>query len=140
MSLLSRVRGWLFAEQQLPIRWWRVIVWWELRRIAFNLFIGVYGIVCLAVFFWGILGSGTLQPGEDAEEPLALIAAPFVANACYTLGWLVELPARLLWPSLSPQFGPWLLRLGLGLSVFFISLPAVYWGGYHVLQLAHVIH
>jgi hypothetical protein len=132
--------AWLFAQPQSPIRGWRVIAWWELRRIPFNLLVALYGIVCLAVFYWGILGSGILQPGEDAVEPMALIAAPFAANICYTLGWFVELPARLVFPSLSPAFGPWLLRLGLGLSAFLISIPAVYWGGYRVLQLVHVLH
>lgn len=140
MGVMKHIRSWFFAQQQPPVRWWRVILWWELRRIPFNLVIGAYGLVCLAIFYWGILCSGILQPGEDAVEPMALVAAPFAVNICYTFGWLVELAARLARPSLSPRLGPRLLKLGLGFSVFVISIPALYWGGYHVLQLVHVVH
>ena len=70
---------------------------------------------------------------------MALFAAPFGVNVCYTLGWLVEVSARTLSPSLSPRFSPLLLKLGIGLSLFLISIPAVFWGGDRVLQLAHVL-
>jgi hypothetical protein len=140
MSVVKQCRSWFFAQQEPSVRWWRVILWWELRRIPFNVLIGVYGVMCLAIFFWGILGSGILRPGEDAVEPMALVAAPFAVNICYTFGWLVELVARLVRPSLTPRLGPRLLRLGLGFSMFVISIPALYWGGYRVLQLVHVVH
>jgi hypothetical protein len=65
--------------------------------------------------------------------------APFGINLLYTLGWLVEAPARLLKPSLSPSFGPLLLKLGLGLGLFLITLPAAFWGGYRLLQMAGVL-
>jgi len=96
-------------------------------------------VVCLAILFWAITTSGHLKPGEDAVEPMALLAAPLGVNLCYTFGWMVELPARRLSPSLSPRFGPFLLRLGIGLSDLLISVPAVLWGGYRLLQLAHVL-
>jgi hypothetical protein len=140
MNTINRAKIWLFAPQRIPVPWWRVILWWELRRIPFNLLIGFYGIVCLVLFYWAITTSGQLQPGEDAEEPLALILAPFAANACYTLGWLLELPMRFFIPELSPMFSPVLLKLGIGISFFIISVPAVFWVGYRVLQFAHVLH
>jgi hypothetical protein len=86
MNAITRAKSWLFTPQQPSVPWWRVIVWWELRRIPFNLLIGAYGILCLLLFFWAITTSGHLQEGEDAVEPLALLAASFAANACYTLG------------------------------------------------------
>lgn len=127
MTVARQSIRWFFAREQPLKAWWPVIVWWELRRIPFNLSIGAYGIVCLGLFYWAILSSGTLQPGEDAVEPLALMAAPFLVNICYTCGWLVELLARRARPSLSPRFGPWLLKLGLTFSLLVISGPAVYW-------------
>jgi hypothetical protein len=98
--------NWLFSRSDADTRWWRVIAWWELRRIPFNIIIGAYGIACLAVFFWAITTSGHLSPGEDAVEPMALMAAPFVINILYTLGWVVEIQLRVAYPSLSPQFAP----------------------------------
>ena len=129
----------MFAPQPPSVSRWRVILWWEARRIPYNILVGLYGAFCLVIFFWSITASGHLKPGEDAVEPMALLAAPFGVNLCYTLGWLVEVPARTLSPSLSPRFSPLLLKLGIGLSIFLISIPAVFWGGYRLLQLAHVL-
>jgi hypothetical protein len=115
-----------------------VVAWWEIRRLSFNVIVGAYGALCFVVFFWAITTSGHLQPGEDAVEPIALLAAPLGINVLYTLGWLVEVPTRLLVPDLSPRFGPLLLKLGLGMGLLLITLPAGFWGGYRLLQLAGV--
>jgi hypothetical protein len=140
MSVVRKSLDWMFAPQAPAVAWWRVILWWEARRIPYNLLVGLYGALCLVIFFWSITTSGHLKPGEDAVEPRALFAAPFGVNVCYTLGWLVEVPARALSPSLSPRLSPLLLKLGISLSIFLISIPAVFWGGYRLLQLAHVLH
>ena len=124
---------WLFAPQRRP-GVWQSIVWWEVRRVPVNVLIWVYGVFCLTAFFWAITSSDVLQPGEDAVEPLAIIIAPVFFNLCYTLGWLVELPARLVNPNLSPRFGPLLMRLGLGVSFFLISCSAVFWVAYRSLE------
>jgi hypothetical protein len=110
-------------------------VWWELRRIPFNVIIGVYGAPCFTIFLWAFTTSG--EKG-DPVEPLALMAAPFGINFLYTLGWLVEVPARLLVPNLSPRFGPTLLKLGLALGLFLITLPAALWSAYRLLQIAGI--
>src|ERR1700677_4510188 len=70
LAAICDLYRWLFAPQARPGAW-RTIAWWELRRIPVNLLIGVYGIFCLSVFFWAILSSNVLQPGEDAVEPMA---------------------------------------------------------------------
>jgi hypothetical protein len=130
----ERVYFWLFDTPKALPSWWRVIIWWEIRRIPYNLVVAVYGLLCLIIFFWAITSSGHLQPGEDAVEPMALIVAPFVVNICYTLGWLAELAARLVIPSLSTRFSPILLKIGIGFSLLVISIPAMFWLGYHLLQ------
>jgi hypothetical protein len=135
-SAAQRFASWLFSNPKNPDSPQQVIVWWELRRLAFNLIIGVYGVLCLVVFFAAITTSGYLELWEDAVEPLALIAAPFIVNALYTLGWIVELTYRSIEPEVSPQFGPRLLKLGLALSLFLITVPAVLWSGYRLLQWA----
>ena len=135
---MKRFTAWLFMNPQEPRSLWRVIAWWELRRISFNIIVVVYGALCFVIFLWAITTSGHLQPGEDAVEPLALLAAPFVVNLLYTLGWLVEVPARHLVPGLSSRFGPMLLKLGLGLGLLLITMPAVFWGSYRLLQLVRI--
>jgi hypothetical protein len=130
---------WLFAAQRRPGAL-RSIVWWELRRVPVNLVIGIYGIFCMMVLFWAIESSVVQQPGEDAVEPLLIMITPVLFNICYTLGWLVELPARLANPKLSPRFGPMLMKLGLGFSFCVITCPAMLWVGYRCLQLVRALH
>jgi hypothetical protein len=41
-----------------------------------------------------VAGSAAVKPGDDFEEPFAMILGPFIyafiANACYTLGWIAD--------------------------------------------------
>jgi len=136
--MVKHFTDWLFASPHEPGSSWRVVAWWELRRIPFNVIVGVYGALCFVTFLWAITTSGQLPPGEDAVEPLALLAAPIGINVLYTLGWLVEVPARLLVPGLPSRFGPMLLKVGLGLGLFLITLPAALWSGYRLLQFAGI--
>src|SRR5208282_2455854 len=110
MNVIQRSSNWFFAEQNAPFQWQRIIVWWEIRRIPYNLIVGFYGLICLVVFYWAINSSGQLKEGDDAIEPLALIFAPIGVNICYTLGWFVQLLFR---KKSSPRFAPFLLKLGL---------------------------
>jgi hypothetical protein len=136
---VKRFVDWFFANPQSRRSIWGVVAWWEVRRIPFNVIVGLYGLLCLVAFFWAITTSGHLQPGEDAVEPLALLAAPFGINILYTLGWLVEVPIRLAVSNLTPRFGPTLLKVGLGFGLFLITLPAALWVSYRLLQLARVV-
>jgi type III secretory pathway component EscT len=135
---VKRIVGWLFASPKSP-RPWNVLVWWEARRLPFNLIVGAYAGVCFAVFAWAITTSGHFQRGEDVVEPILLIAAPFAINALYTLGWLLELSVQCVAPSLSTRFGPTLLKVGLVLGLFLITLPAGLWAGYRFLQPAGLV-
>ena len=130
--------SWLFSNPSDPASPQEVIAWWERRRLPFNLIVGGSGILCLVAFFAAITTSGHLEPWEDAVEPLALMAAPFVVNILYTLGWIVELTYRSIEPEVSPRFGPRLFKLGLGLGLFLSAVPAVCWSGYRLLQWAGI--
>ena len=130
---------WLFTAPSQPVTAFRVVGWWELRRIPFNLFVGVFGLLAFGVFATSIYSTGVLEPYEDAVEPFMLLLVPIAANICYTAGWLLDAPLRVFWPSLAPGFSPLLLKLGFGISLLLIAFPAAYWGGYRLLQLCHVI-
>ncbi len=101
------------------------IVWWELRRLSYNLFLVAIGIPGLLLFFRAISASDSLAPGEDAVEPIALAAAPIAANIAYTAGWLVE--GVLLGQRPGPPIGPWLMKAGLLFSITVVFFPAVLW-------------
>jgi len=69
-----------------------IIRWWESRRFRFNVVIGSVGVATWLLVM--IAGSAAVKPGEDFEEPLAMLFGPIIygvmANACYTLGWAVD--------------------------------------------------
>ncbi len=138
MKRIRHTMQWLFTAPEEPVTTRRVIGWWELRRIPFNLFIGSVGLLALGIFITCIESAGGLKPGEDAVEPLALMIAPVLANVCYTGGWLVDVPLRLIRHAVSPRFTPGLFSLGLLFSLFVVSFPALLWGGYRLMQLLNV--
>ena len=118
---------WFFSIHEEPPSWFKVIIWWEIRRIPYNLIIGVVGFISLLLFFLFIHLAQELKPGEDAIEPLALLAAPFIINLCYTAGWPVELFLRLFHHETRTMIGPILLQLGVLLSLVVVLLPSAIW-------------
>ena len=108
----------------------RVILWWEQRRLPYNLIVGFVGVCSLVFFGLAIWQSGVLKLGEDAVEPLALFAAPIFVNIAYTAGWITEIAVRRLWPGKTTPIGPALLRIGLVFSIGLELIPSVAWGIY----------
>jgi hypothetical protein len=104
-----------------------VILWWESRRIPYNVIVGSWGWMCLWLYSAAVQESGHLEAGEDAIEPMALFVAPVLVNICYTIGWPVELLLRRIRPDLPAKAGERLYRAGICFSLFVISLPAVIW-------------
>jgi len=117
-----------------------IIGWWELRRIPYNIIVGSVGVCSLVLFFVFITHCDVLEPGEDAEEPIVIILAPFLINVCYTGGWFVEIVSRFILRERVERLGPLLLKLGLGFSLLVALLPSVYWGFYWLLLSMHIIH
>jgi hypothetical protein len=82
--------AWQRHAMQRP---WDSIVWWELRRIPYNLLMLVVGVLSLSSILF--IGSYFVRLGEDVIEPLAMVAGAVVfggfANLAYTLGWITEL-------------------------------------------------
>ena len=132
---MRRVMEWLFRAHDPAARWWGVILWWEKRRIPFNLIAMCAGVVSLAVFLLAIECAGGLEPGEDAVEPLALIAAPVLLNIAYTAGWILEVAIRLVFHKAPLWFGPVLLGMGLASTLVAEVLPAAIWVGIAVVEM-----
>jgi len=114
---------WLFDVPPEPRSMWSIIGWWELRRVLYNLVLGLVGGVSYALFV--VLMSPMLEPGEDAVEPLALPVGVVLANVAFTGGWVVELLVRLIWRERYPYLGPTLLKLGLVFTLAVLLLPSV---------------
>lgn len=125
--IAKRFFTWFFSRPQEPDSWLGIISWWELRRVPYNLMVGLVGIISLLLFFLFIDLAHELKPGEDAIEPLVLLITPVVINICYTAGWVAELFLRIVWREKSHLFGPLFLKLGLSFSLVVVLLPSVMW-------------
>jgi len=138
--MIRRFISWLFTVPSEEANIGSIIRWWEIRRIPYNIVIGGIGIVSLMLFFFFIDRSHVLKPGEDAEEPLALIAAPFIINLCYTLGWMVECGLRVTRLKKTRKIGLLLFKSGWGFSIVVALFPSVYWGIYYLTHVAFAAH
>jgi hypothetical protein len=127
---------WLFQPQSKGSSI-ETIVWWESRRIPYNLIVGSFALVCFILFALAIDCSGHLKPGEDAFEPLMLFVGLILMNVCYTGGWIVEVIGRMIGIIRSQYFSPILLKFGLGFSLFVVSLPAIIWVVVCLFQAIH---
>src|SRR5438270_8760492 len=84
-------------EEQRSIPFGRIdiICWWERRRFAYNILVGIVGVA--SWFSVLIFGSLAVKPGVDFEEPIGMVLGPFlwafVANVCYTSGWMLDTTA-----------------------------------------------
>jgi hypothetical protein len=104
------------------------IVWWERRRIAFNvviLFVGAFTLFVIQVLATILirLGAYVIRPNGI---PSFVIFYMLAVNICYTLGWVTEL----LWSdgdtARTEQLRPAVYRWGLVFSVAITLLPAVF--------------
>lgn len=105
-----------------------VILWWELRRVPYNIVVGILGVISFVAYFFFISNADVLTPGEDAIEPIALLAAPFLVNIAYTAGWVVELVYRSHTGRKDTEIGPNLWLAGMAFSILAVFFPSAFWG------------
>ena len=92
-----------------------IFKWWERRRLAYNAIISAGGAASLsALLVTALLRGDPVTPGWLLTPVIPLMLA---ANACYTLGPIVESLAHKLWGREVLPVGPHLFRAGLTLSV-----------------------
>lgn len=123
---MRRYWTWFFGRVDSGVGNWDVVLWWEKRRIAYNVIIGIVGLISLVIYYFLLETSGYLKPGEDAIEPFALILAPILINICYTGGWIAELVLRLFGLK-EKRVAAVLLGIGMVVSLLFALAPALIW-------------
>jgi len=127
MLIMKSFFTWFFSRPSEPLSRLGIVAWWEIRRVPYNLIVGIIGFVSLLLFFLFISLAHELKPGEDAVEPMALFIAPIAINICYTAGWIVELILNVIRRKGAPPAGPVLMKPGVGFSVFMALLPSAIW-------------
>ncbi len=115
-----------------------IISWWERRRTLYTITAETTVIISFVLFFIFIMNSGVLQPGEDAVEPMMLIASalifPIIINIFYTLGWIVEL-LLLKKHVRNERISSVLFMTGTIFTLICVAFPAIYWGLYCLIRL-----
>jgi hypothetical protein len=132
--LRSLLNTHLFTRSSPLVSAFDVILWWETRRLPFNLIVGITGVVtCAAILVLVIMASSMItfpestDPAADGPEPILavilVIAYGVGANVCYTGGWIAEIIARRLWGDKAAHFGEISFGLGLAFSVVLTLVP-----------------
>ncbi|MGD2045528.1 MAG: hypothetical protein PVJ80_12105 [Gemmatimonadota bacterium] len=100
-----------------------IILWWEGRRLAFNLCVGSAGVVSL----FAVTGVAAIHDGVFVLPYLLVPAGVFgvLANACYLLGPAAEILIHAVWGRRVLPTGPTLYRMGLTFSVGLALLPTL---------------
>lgn len=117
-----------FNRDEVPAGAGAVLFWWESRRLAYNIIVGITGIVTV-----GLLVANSLIRGDDCGIPnpplfafLLILSYGVMANVCYTLGAFAEIVARVtMGKESASKLGRTALIVGLALSMILTISPAV---------------
>jgi hypothetical protein len=104
---------------------WQIILWWEKRRIPFNLIVGATGMLTCA-FLFGLemlLKNDFLDNILPDPPAIAIFGYGVLANVCFSGGWIVELFANAIFKEQSKYFGEISFLLGTAFSVALTLFP-----------------
>ena len=121
----------LFTRDCEVASFYAIVKWWELRRLPYNILVGVTGLITCTV-----LVAVAAIASERVGEPLGLPDPPIFAllgillfgigaNVCSTGGWVVEWLVRQLWKDRAGVFGQISFCLGVAFSILLALFPAV---------------
>lgn len=100
----------------------QIILWWELRRILYNLIVLICGILSILIIMAAASGRVDLEPGEDFYEPIMIPVFAILCNFGYSLGWLTE-----IFMKRSLTYGRKMFKVGLYFTLFWVFLPTIIW-------------
>lgn len=106
----------LFAKPDSPQSAGKIILWWESRRLHYNVITIAWAFLWIAVSY--LRGNHVWL-----ATPLAILTylgIQFAANLWYTGGWIVELIVKKILRISWQGFGPWVFALGTAFSLLFI--------------------
>ncbi len=111
----------------------QVIEWWEQRRISYNQAVGFAGIITVILMVsCGLIAEPLVGvpigvPDPPMLIPVAIVVYGFLANVCYTAGWVTELLVIKLRPDVNAAaFGMHALRYGVKFSMLLTLSPALF--------------
>lgn len=123
----------LFIVNNEPRHWFKVILWWEFRRLLYNFLLIIYGIIGLTILSFII------------KDLLSFFSPPIfflmwtalfiiLANICYTSGWIFQLVTTNSSNKFINKIKPKLFIYGLIFSFFVTLTPCFFAGAYTVIS------
>ena len=74
------------------IKWWKIVLWWELRRVLFNL-------ICLPTFYFLCSGISESSNAKAGGAPvfylLGILFFIVSVNLYYTIFWITDIIIKL---------------------------------------------
>lgn len=111
---------------------WGIIVWWETRRILYNLVVGIMGLVVSGLLLIcglvceRLIGEPIGIPDPPIVALIGVVLYGVLANICYTGGWIAELLVQAVWGEKAGRFGEISFTLGFLFSIFLTCVPAIF--------------
>jgi hypothetical protein len=105
-------------------------MWWEARRIPYNLIVGTAGIcTCIALGISAYMAEEFFHTDFLPDPPIFVLLLILIfgvgANICFTFGWVVELLMARLAPHEASAFAENTFFCGLLFSVALTLSPAI---------------
>jgi hypothetical protein len=104
----------LLLQDAEPRSFFNVLWWWELRRIPYNLLVGICGLPALALF----VGHFYSYPQGTLLIFIGILGYAVAANICYCAGPVSELLIRIWSVEKASKAAPKLYLTGLYFSMF----------------------
>ena len=120
-TLLTELLFPLPAVRRTPLG---ILLWWESRRLVYNVIVGATGSITLVVIGIADLVSHAHHPGPfELPSFIPVLVYGVLANVCYTLGPIIETALERAWKDSVLPIGPALFRQGLAFSIGLTLLP-----------------
>ena len=118
---MSAVTKFFFRSPTVAPTTWSILEWWESRRLAYNVSVGIAGLTSLAAMTL----SAALPPHPaHFEIPLVgIVLYAALANACYCFGPALDIVVCRRWGASFAAVGPALFRYGFAFAVGLTLLP-----------------
>lgn len=117
------------------------IAWWEIRRIPYNLIVGIAGFASLTlVVLSAVVGElVTGVPVGLPDPPLFafvwILIYAILANICYTGGWIAEILVVNIWGEAGKHFGVISFALGVVFSAALTLAVGLLFAGLNTIQI-----
>ena len=122
----------LFQREEKQMTSLQIILWWEARRVFFNMVVGIAGVITIFTMLFSAMLAEKLfnEPIGWPDPPIfaiiGVVLYAIAANICYAGGWIAELISREVWGDKAKSFAEISFTLGIVFSFFLTLLPGAF--------------